>query len=205
MGVFMTSTRAKRWLSLLAAGAVGAGIGAIFGGGRLPRMYDWKTEWNIDAPLPEVSRVMSNTSDNKSLWPSMGVETVVPIPGIPGGQIVTYRVKQASSVAHFAPPFVIMSVTEDVEPERRWRSIVTGDLAGVLDTLFYSRPNGGTRVVYHWYVRVTKPLLNFAGYFVEPMFRASHDHVMREGEAGLQRHFREHSTTLMGAPIEAAQ
>jgi hypothetical protein len=38
-------------------------------------------------------------------------------------------------------------------------------------------------------VRVKNPLFNLAGYFAEPVFRASHDHVMREGEAGLRRHF----------------
>ncbi|HEX6816744.1 MAG TPA: hypothetical protein VF120_00075 [Ktedonobacterales bacterium] len=37
----MASERARRWLSLLAAGTVGAGVGAIFGGGRLVRVYDW--------------------------------------------------------------------------------------------------------------------------------------------------------------------
>ena len=77
----------------------------------------------------------------------------------------------------------------EIEPQRRWRQIVTGDLAGVLETHFFTRLDGGSRIVYNWYVRVTNPALNLAGYFLEPMFRASHDHVMREGEAGLQRHF----------------
>lgn len=201
----MATLRAKGWLSLLAAGAVGAGIGAIYGGGRLPRLYDWETEWNIDAPLPEVYRVMSTHDEGEPWWPSMAVQAMAPIPGVPGGQIVTYHVKQASSVARFAPPFVITSVTADVEPERRWRSVVSGDLAGVLETLFYAMPDGGTRVVYHWYVRVTKPLLNLLGYVTEPMFRASHDHVMREGEAGLRRYF--HARTRAGAvaPAEAVE
>jgi hypothetical protein len=71
------------------------------------------------------------------------------------------------------------------------RTIVTGDLVGVLETLLYSRPDGGTRIVYHWYVRVHNPVLNVLGFVFEPMFRASHDHVMKEGEAGLQRYFTE--------------
>jgi hypothetical protein len=180
-------------------------VGAVFGGGRLARLYDWTTEWNIDAPLPEVYRVMSTHDEGEPWWPSMEVAAVAPIPGVPGGQIVTYHVKQASSVARFAPPFVITSVTADIEPERRWRSVVTGDLAGVLETLFYARPDGGTRIVYHWYVRVTQPLLNIAGFFAEPMFRASHDHVMREGEVGLNRYFREHAMAPAGARTEVAE
>ena len=31
-------------------------------------------------------------------------------------------------------------------------------------------------------------MLNALGFLFEPMFRASHDHVMEEGEAGLQRY-----------------
>jgi hypothetical protein len=76
----------------------------------------------------------------------------------------------------------------EIEPLRRWRQVVTGDLAGVLETHFFSQPDGGARIVFHWYVRVTNPLFNLAGYVAEPVFRASHDHVMREGEAGLRRH-----------------
>lgn len=201
----MASERAMRWLGPLAAGAVGAGVGAMYGGGRLPRVYDWTTEWNIDAPLSDVYRVMSAHDDGEPWWPSMAVKQVTPIAGVPDGQIVTYHVKQASSVARFAPPFVITSTTAEVEHERRWRSVVTGDLAGVLDTLFYARPDDGTRVVYHWYVRVTQPLLNLLGYVVEPMFRASHDHVMREGEAGLQRYFQGRTSAGASTPAEVTE
>lgn len=76
----------------------------------------------------------------------------------------------------------------DVEPEKRIRAVVTGDLIGVLDILLYDQPEGGARVVFHWYVRVRNPILNALGYVAEPLFRMSHDHVMREGEAGLRAH-----------------
>jgi hypothetical protein len=124
-------------------------------------------------------------------WPSMAVQRVTPLPGVPNGREIVYHVKQAASVARLAPPFKITAVTADVEKGRRLRSVVTGDLVGVLETLFYSRPDGGTRILYHWYVRVHNPLLNVLGFLFEPMFRASHDHVMREGEAGLQRYCKE--------------
>jgi len=39
LGKVMVSQRTKRWLSLLAAGAVG--VGTVFGGGLLARIYDW--------------------------------------------------------------------------------------------------------------------------------------------------------------------
>ena len=111
-----------------------------------------------------------------------------PLADIPDGRTIEYRVQQAQSVARLVPPFKITGVTADIEKERRLRSMVTGDLVGILETLLFSRPDGGTRIVYHWYVRVHNPVLNALGFLFEPMFRASHDHVMEEGEAGLQRY-----------------
>ncbi|HLJ36385.1 MAG TPA: hypothetical protein VKU38_22185 [Ktedonobacteraceae bacterium] len=181
-------TRSSRtsWVRPLTLVAVGFGVGAIFGGGKLVQVYDWETEWNIAAPLSDVYRVMTTPEDQYKWWPSMQVAHIEPIAGYPDGRIIEYHVKQAASVARLAPPFKIISATRDVEKERRMRSVVTGDLVGVLETLLYSRPDGGTRIVYHWYVRVHNPVLNLLGFVFEPMFRASHDHVMQEGEAGLQ-------------------
>jgi uncharacterized protein YndB with AHSA1/START domain len=152
------------------------------------RVYDWETEWNIDAPVSDVYKIMTTPEEQYKWWPSMEVDSVVSLPAIPEGREIVYRVKQAESVARLAPPFYIKTVTVDVEKERRLRSVVAGDLVGVLETLFYSRLDGGTRIVYHWYVRVHNPILNVLGFVSAPMFRASHDHVMKEGEAGLQRY-----------------
>lgn len=184
----MVSERWRRWWAPLACVAAGAGVGVVIGGGLAPRVYDWTTEWNIDAPLDVVYEALSRSEN--SFWPSMQIARIVPDRRAADGQATHYRVKQAASVARFAPPFHIVSRMTEIEELRRWRQVVTGDLAGALETHFYTRPDGGTRIVYNWYVRVTNPLFNLAGYFVEPVFRASHDHVMREGEAGLRAQLR---------------
>jgi len=114
-----------------------------------------------------------------------------PLADIPDGRTIEYRVQQAQSVARLVPPFKITGVTADIEKERRLRTVVSGDLVGVLETLLHSRADGGTRIVYHWYVRVHNPVLNALGFLFAPMFQASHDHVMKEGEAGLRRYCRE--------------
>ena len=176
----------KRAIVPLTGAAIGFAVGAIVGGGKLVRIYDWTTEWNIDAPRAEVARILNTPEEQHHWWPSMVVEDVTPLPEIPDGRIVTYRVLQAPSVRKIAPPFILVSTTSDVEQDRRSRAVVTGDLAGILETLLYDRPDGGTRIVYHWYTRVTNPVMNALGFIIEPVFRASHDHVMREGEAGLQ-------------------
>ncbi len=184
----MNRERGVHWGRLFAGAVAGFGAGAIFGGGLLVKVYDWKTEWLLDASLPTVYHVLTTPEEQKHWWPSMVVHSVTPLAGTADGYRIEYRVKQAASVARFAPPFKITAVTADVEKERRLRTVVTGDLVGALETLFYSRPDGGTRVVYHWYVRVQHPILNALGFLLEPMFQASHDHVMKEGEAGLQRY-----------------
>ncbi|HET9109442.1 MAG TPA: hypothetical protein VFN78_01330 [Ktedonobacterales bacterium] len=177
----------RRWWMPLGGALAGAGLGIVIGGALAPRIYDWTTEWSVDAPLADVYAVMSRADSD--FWPSMEVARIVPDARAADGKAVHYRVRQAPSVARLAPPFHIVSRMTVIEPQRRWRQIVTGDLAGVLETHFFAQPDSGSRILYNWYVRVTNPALNLAGFFLEPMFRASHDHVMREGEAGLQRHF----------------
>jgi hypothetical protein len=183
----MVGDERRRWWTLAGVAAAGVGAGIVIGGGVAPRIYDWTTEWNIDAPLADVYAVMSGAEN--TFWPSMHIERIERDAQAADGRVIHYRVRQAESVARFAPPFRIVSRMTELDSLRRWRQVVTGDLAGVLETHFFSRPDGGARIVFNWYVRVTNPLLNLAGYLAEPVFRASHDHVMREGEAGLQRHF----------------
>src|SRR2546421_11596593 len=184
----MNRDKNTNWIRPLALTAFGFAAGAMFGGGKLVRVYDWQTEWAIDAPLSIVYKVLTTPEEQDKWWPSMRVYRVTPLADIPDGRTIEYRVQQAQSVARLVPPFKIIGVTADIEKERRLRTLVTGDLVGVLETLLYSRADGGTRIVYNWYVRVHNPMLNALGFLFEPMFRASHDHVMKEGEAGLQRY-----------------
>ena len=103
------------------------------------------------------------------------------------GSSVSFKVHQASEVARFTPPFRIRCVYTDVEPNRRLREVVTGDLSGVLETLFREDlGRTGTYITFNWYVRVTNPVLNMLGYLIEGVYRHSHDSVMKAGEIGLR-------------------
>src|SRR5205085_3248543 len=130
----MARNNNKNWLRPLVFTALGFGAGAIFGSGRMVRVYDWETEWNLDAPVSEVYTIMTTPEEQYKWWPSMAVHSVTSLPAIPGGREIVYRVKQAESVARLAPPFYITAVTLDIEKERRLRSVVSGDLVGVLET-----------------------------------------------------------------------
>jgi uncharacterized protein YndB with AHSA1/START domain len=165
-------------------------------GARLVKTYDWHTEWFIPAPLPVVYEAMTSRSAVRQWWSSMELVDDSGEDELRAGSTVSFQVHQAPEVARLAPPFRIHCVYTDVEPERRLREVVTGDLSGVLETHFGEEPNGaGTRVAFNWYVRVTNPALNLLGYAAERVYRHSHDSVMEEGESGLRDYCRRQSGT----------
>ena len=179
----MSSVNPKR---LGVAATAGATAGMLLGA-HMVRVYDWRTQWSIPAPLPLVYEAMTSRNAVRRWWPP--VELVDDGGGdrLRAGSTVSFRVHQAPEVARLAPPFRIHCLYTDVEPERRLREVVTGDLSGVLETLFEETPDGtGTRVTFNWYVRVTNPALNLLGYVAEGVYRHSHDNVMKAGESGLR-------------------
>jgi hypothetical protein len=120
---------------LFAAGLIGAGAG-LLAGGRAIKTYDWRTEWFVPAPLPAVYDAMTSRSALRQWWPSMELVGDGEKDELQAGSSVSFRVHQAPEVARLAPPFRIHCVYTDVEPGRRMREVVTGDLTGVLETIF---------------------------------------------------------------------
>ena len=98
----MSRRKNTQWLRPLAWAALGFGAGAIFGGGKLVRVYDWQTEWMIDAPLSLVYDVLTTPEEQAKWWPSMKVHRVTPLADISDGRIIEYHVQQAQSVARLA-------------------------------------------------------------------------------------------------------
>ena len=167
---------------------VAGAVAGLLAGGRLVKTYDWRTEWFIPAPLPVVYGAMTSREAVRRWWPPMElVDDGGEGDELREGSTVSFRVQQAPEVARLAPPFRIHCVYTDVEPERRLREVITGDLTGVLETHFREDPTGqGTRAIFNWYVQVTNPALNLLGYVAERVYRHSHDSVMKEGESGLR-------------------
>jgi uncharacterized protein YndB with AHSA1/START domain len=173
-----------RFTRLLMASLIGTGVGLLMGS-RTVKTYDWRTQWSIPAALPGVYEAMTSRSALRQWWPSMELVDEGE-DELRAGSTVSFRVHQAPEVARLAPPFRIHCIYTDAEPQSRLREVVTGDLSGVLETLFREDQEGaGTKVTFNWYVRVTNPALNLLGYVAERVYRHSHDSVMREGEKGL--------------------
>ena len=91
----MSREKKTNWIRPLTLAALGFGVGAIVGGGKLVRVYDWETEWNFDAPLSTVYKVLTMPEEQDKWWPSMQVYRVTPLEGIPDGRTIEYRVQQA--------------------------------------------------------------------------------------------------------------
>ena len=179
-------TKSSSVIRLVTASLIGTGAGVLIGS-RTVKTYDWRTEWLIHAPLPTVYEAMTLRSAVRQWWPSMEIMDDAGEDKLRVGSTVSFSVHQAPEVARLAPPFRIHCVYTDVEPESRLREVVTGDLTGVLETVFRKDPTGErTRVTFNWYVRVTNPALNLLGYVAERVYRHSHDSVMKEGESGLR-------------------
>ncbi len=166
------------------AGLLGA-LGGVWIGSRSVKIYDWRTEWTIPAPLPVVYEAMTSREAVREWWPDMELVGDSGDDELRVGSTVSFRVHQAPEVARLAPPFRIHCLYTDVEPRSRLRETVEGDLSGVLNALFHDQGDG-TRVTFSWYVRVTNPALNLLGYVAERMYRHSHDSVMKAGESGLR-------------------
>jgi hypothetical protein len=168
------------------AGLLGA-LGGIWVGSRSVKIYDWRTEWTIPAPLPIVYDAMTSREAVRQWWPDMELVDDSGDDDLTVGSTVSFQVHQAPEVARLAPPFRIHCLYTDVESESRLRETVTGDLSGVLEVLFYEQGDN-TRLVFNWYVRVTNTALNLLGYAAERMYRHSHDHVMESGKRGLSEY-----------------
>ena len=172
----------------------GATAGMLLGA-RMVKTYDWRTVWSIPASLPVVYEAMTSRSAVRRWWPPMELVDDDGGDRLRAGSTVSFRVHQAPEVARLAPPFRIHCLYTDVESERRLREVVSGDLSGVLETLFEEAPDGsGTRVTFNWYVRVTTPALNLLGHVAYRVYRHSHDSVMNAGESGLRDYCVRHSS-----------
>ena len=182
-------------------GGTGAGIACAIGvaagiviGSRAVKIYDWRTEWTIPAPMPVVYEAMTSREALREWWPDMELVEDNPDDDIQVGSTVSFRVHQAPEVARFTPPFRIHCLYTDVERERRLRETVNGDLSGVLETLFHEHQDG-TRISFNWYVRLTNPALNLLGYAAERVYRHSHDSVMTSGEKGLSAYCKQRAAS----------
>jgi uncharacterized protein YndB with AHSA1/START domain len=199
----------KTGTSVGIACAVGMMEGIMIGS-RAVKIYDWRTEWIIPAPMPFVYKAITSRQAVREWWPDMELVEDNGDDDLQVGSTVSFRVHQAPEVARLAPPFRIHCLYTDVEPERRLRETVNLDLSGVLETVFHEQ-HDGTSITFNRYVRLTNPALNLLGYAAERVYRHSHDSRARKGSRstasggqppGASRHWipRQHQGAVLALP-----
>jgi uncharacterized protein YndB with AHSA1/START domain len=143
--------------------------------------YSFLTTWGLDAPLEEVWEAIHATEHWPDWWPGVKVaERLVNGEGDGVGSVHRY-------VWRSRLPYDIefRMRTTRVEPPYLLEGDADGQLSGTGRWRLWS--GSGTAVTYEWNVETTIPWMNAIAPVGRPVFRWSHDHVMRNGGRGLAR------------------
>lgn len=144
--------------------------------------YHLTTSWQVDAPVDLVWGLILDCEAWPQWW--KGVESVELLEvGEPNGVgarqrytwkgMLPYRLRFVSCVTRVEPMCLLEGRVEgDVRGTGRWH---------------FSQENDRTIVRYEWQVHTTRWWMNLLAPFARPVFRWSHDVLMRNGAAGLQQ------------------
>lgn len=156
----------------------------------LPRIsaateYAFVTRWEIAASLSEVWRVIYDVERWPEWWKGVSVQKLREGDHTGTGAAVAFT---WNATLPYKLRFTM--TTTQVVPGERIKGRATGELEGVGTWLFRAVDSTTTVVEYHWQVRTTRRWMNRLSFILKPVFRASHNMVMRQGEHGLIRKFR---------------
>lgn len=141
------------------------------------------SHWRIHAPVEHVWGALTDPLSWPQWWP--GVRRVKALrEGDAAGIGTVRRIEWASRL-----PYELVIEVEAVEALRhqRLRGRSRGALEG--EGLWLLRAEAGhTDVTYVWRVQPTRRWMRWLAPLLAPLFRWSHESVMRAGEAGLRRY-----------------
>jgi uncharacterized protein YndB with AHSA1/START domain len=144
--------------------------------------YQFVTRWSVDGPIGPVWEAIKNAEAYPRWWKAvLAVEQLEPGDAAGIGRVdrFTWRAPLGYKLR-----FTLRLTT--IEEPNRLGGDAGGDLEGRGDwTLRES--DGVTHVRYEWRVRTNRAWMNALAPVARPVFKHSHDVVMREGAVGLAR------------------
>ncbi len=148
--------------------------------------FDLVSHWRIHAPVDRVWAALSDPTTWPRWWPYVQqVDTLRD--GGPDGVGSLRRIDWSTRL-----PYRIVIEVEAVESVRHQR--LRGRSRGQLDgegVWLLRAEEAFTDVTYVWRVQLAKRWMRWLAPVLAPVFRWTHDGVMRAGEAGLQRHLQQ--------------
>src|SRR3954468_16971596 len=157
--------------------------------------YQFITRWRLPGTVEQVSELLAETDTLIRIWPSLYTRARVVDPGDTRG---VGKTLQVTTRGHL--PYTLRWSFRVVESRHPYGYTVEawGDMVGA--GVWTLEPDGeATRATYDWRVRTEKPLLKWLSPILKPIFRANHDRVMAEGEAGLRRELERRRAGAAGA------
>ena len=143
--------------------------------------YSFLTTWALEAPIEDVWAAIHATEHWPEWWP--GVKVAEPVGSRHGDGVGSLHRYVWRSRLPYDIEFRMR--TTRVERPHVLEGEADGQLRGTGRWRLWS--GEGTAVTYEWDVETTIPWMNVVAPIGRPVFRWSHDHVMRDGGRGLAR------------------
>ncbi len=141
--------------------------------------YDFKDEWEINAPLDMTWKVVSDSAGWQKWWPGLQEATVTnQHPDLVGSSVqLTWHSKAGYKLRH-------RITIKTIKPCSLIEFSSDGDLSGYGSWRFESK-NNKTHMTIDWHVQTTKRWMNIFSMFLRPIFIKNHHALMAQGEIGL--------------------
>jgi hypothetical protein len=151
-----------------------------------PTKFHLVTEWDFDAPVEVLWRILAAPETWPGFWPSVRRVDLIE-PGDPDGIGSLRRMTWSTALPY---DLVFDMRTTRIEPF----SLIEGRASGELDGIgrWTLSPRGpGCHVRYDWIVAVTKPWMVRLAFLLRPAFAWNHGIIMERGRRGLLRQLRQ--------------
>jgi uncharacterized protein YndB with AHSA1/START domain len=151
--------------------------------------YSFVTRWHVESPIDRVWEALYDAEAYPAWWGAVLAVTKIDEGG-PGGVGRTDRFVWKAPLG-YRLRFELQLTT--IERPNRLGGTAHGDLEGTGEWTLRAR-DGATDVRYDWNVRTSRAWMNLFAPVARPLFKSSHDAVMRAGATGL--------ATLLGVRVD---